>query len=62
MPALSSFRIPPLVAAIVAAALQTAVLGYMVESRASILRNGADIKLKTLPVDPRDLLRGEQAH
>ena len=53
------FRVPPLAAAIVAAALQTAVLGYMVESRASILRSGADIKLKTLPVDPRDLLRGD---
>ncbi len=57
---ISSFlRVPPLAAAIVAAALQTAVLGYMVESRASILRSGADIKLKTLPVDPRDLLRGD---
>lgn len=53
------FSLPPLVAAIIAAALQTAVLGYMVESRASILRSGADIKLKTLPVDPRDLLRGD---
>lgn len=52
-------RIPPLVAAIAAAALQTAVIGYMVESRAAILRNGADIKLKTQPVDPRDLLRGD---
>ena len=52
-------RIPPIVAAIVAAALQTAVIGYMVESRASILRNGTEIKLKTLPVDPRDLLRGD---
>ena len=55
----SFFRVPPLAAAIVAAALQTAVLGYMVESRASILRSGEDIKLKTLPVDPRDLLRGD---
>ncbi|GAA4179939.1 GDYXXLXY domain-containing protein [Shinella granuli] len=53
------FRVPPLVAGILAAALQTAVLGYMVESRASILRSGADIRLKTLPVDPRDLLRGD---
>ncbi|MGQ3214887.1 MAG: GDYXXLXY domain-containing protein [Shinella sp.] len=53
------FSMPPLVAAIIAAALQTAVLGYMVESRASILRNGVDVKLKTLPVDPRDLLRGD---
>lgn len=53
------FRMPPLAAAVVAAALQTAVLGYMVESRASILRSGTDIRLKTLPVDPRDLLRGD---
>ena len=59
MSILSSFRIPPVVAAIIAAALQTAVLGYMVESRASILRNGTEIKLKTLPVDPRDLFRGD---
>lgn len=59
MPTFSSFRIPPIAAAIIAAALQTAVLGYMVEGRASILRNGADIRLKTLPVDPRDLLRGD---
>ena len=53
------FRLPPLVAAVIAAALQTAVIGYMVEGRASILRSGADIRLKTLPVDPRDLLRGD---
>lgn len=59
MAAFPSLRIPPLVAAILAAALQTAVIGYMVESRASILRSGADIRLKTLPVDPRDLLRGD---
>lgn len=54
-----TFRLPPLVAGILAAALQTAVIGYMVESRASILRSGADIRLKTAPVDPRDLLRGD---
>ena len=41
------------------ALIQTAVLGYMVESRASILRNGVDVRLKTAPVDPRDLLRGD---
>lgn len=52
-------RLPPLVAAILVAVLQTAVIGYMVESRASILRNGAEVRLKTLPVDPRDLLRGD---
>ncbi|MCA1440189.1 GDYXXLXY domain-containing protein [Ensifer sp. IC4062] len=49
----------PFVAALVVAALQTAVLGYMIESRASILRNGKDVLLRSAPVDPRDLLRGE---
>ncbi|NVD41271.1 GDYXXLXY domain-containing protein [Ensifer sp. HO-A22] len=51
--------LPPLVAALIAAVLQTAALGYMVESRASILRNGKEVLLKTVPVDPRDLLRGD---
>jgi uncharacterized membrane-anchored protein len=49
----------PWIAAIVVAVLQTAILGYMIESRASILRNGKDVVLKTVPVDPRDLLRGD---
>ena len=49
----------PLFAAILVALLQTAFLGYMIESRASILRNGVDVVLKTVPVDPRDLLRGD---
>ncbi|RCW24750.1 putative membrane-anchored protein [Ciceribacter lividus] len=40
-------------------ALFTAVLLYMVEHRAAILRSGAEIVLKTVPVDPRDLLRGD---
>jgi len=51
--------IRPLFAAILVAVLQTAFLGYMIESRASILRNGVDVVLKTVPVDPRDLLRGD---
>lgn len=38
---------------------QTAILGYMIEGRASILRSGTDVLLKTAPVDPRDLLRGD---
>ena len=38
---------------------QTAILGYMVESRASILRYGTEILLQTALVDPRDLLRGD---
>ncbi|WEX78864.1 GDYXXLXY domain-containing protein [Sinorhizobium numidicum] len=52
-------RIRPFVAALAVAVLQTAVLGYMIESRASILRNGKDVLLKIAPVDPRDLLRGD---
>ncbi|GEO84900.1 MULTISPECIES: GDYXXLXY domain-containing protein [Alphaproteobacteria] len=38
---------------------QTAVLGSMVENRANLLRSGQEIVLKTAPVDPRDLLRGD---
>lgn len=49
----------PYVAAILAAVIQTAILGYMVESRASILRSGAEVRLLTVPVDPRDFLRGD---
>lgn len=47
------------IAAIVVAALQTAVLGYMVGERAWGLRSGVEVTLKTAPVDPRDLLRGD---
>ncbi len=39
--------------------LQTAILGYMIEGRAGILRSGTEVLLKTAPVDPRDLLRGD---
>lgn len=41
------------------AIVQTAILGYMIEGRASILRSGTDVLLQTAPVDPRDLLRGD---
>jgi uncharacterized membrane-anchored protein len=44
---------------IVVALLQSGVLYAMVEQRASILRNGANITLLTEPVDPRDFLRGD---
>lgn len=55
----SFLRMSPVLAAVLVALIQTAVLGYMVESRASILRNGVDVRLKTVPIDPRDLLRGD---
>lgn len=48
-----------ILAAIVVATVQTVILGYMIESRAAILRNSAEILLKTAPIDPRDLLRGD---
>ncbi len=46
-------------AALFVALLQTAILGYMIEGRAAILRSGTEVLLKTAPVDPRDLLRGD---
>lgn len=48
-----------LIAAVIAASLQTIILGYVIESRAEILRSGAEVLLKTTPVDPRDFLRGD---
>jgi uncharacterized membrane-anchored protein len=47
------------VGAVLVAALQTGILGYIIESRAAILSNGTEIVLKTAPVDPRDFLRGD---
>ncbi|KAA0689818.1 hypothetical protein DTW90_30430 [Neorhizobium sp. P12A] len=47
------------IAAVVMAALQTIAIGYVIESRASILESGSEVLLKTAPVDPRDLLRGD---
>jgi len=47
------------IAAIVVAALQTAILGYMVGERAWGLRSGVEVLLITAPIDPRDLLRGD---
>jgi uncharacterized membrane-anchored protein len=44
--------------AIVALA-QTAVLAYMVTDRVRLLSSGREITLPIIPVDPRDLFRGE---
>lgn len=48
-----------LLIAILVALGQSGVLYYMIESRASILRTGQEVVLKTEPVDPRDLMRGD---
>lgn len=45
-------------AAVVATLVLCGILAWMIESRAQILRAGAEIVLKSEPVDPRDLLRG----
>jgi uncharacterized membrane-anchored protein len=46
-------------AAAFAALIQCGILLFMIQSRASILKNGTEVVLKTEPVDPRDLLRGD---
>ncbi len=52
-------RVPLLWRALAAMLLLTGGLLALVESRASILRSGAEVRLKTVPVDPRDLFRGD---
>ena len=46
-------------AAALLAAVQIGFLAWMIQGRASILRNGTEVLLKVQPVDPRDLLRGD---
>ncbi len=48
-----------IVAALVVSALQIGFLFSIIQGRAAILRNGAEVMLKVEPVDPRDLLRGD---
>jgi uncharacterized membrane-anchored protein len=52
-------RIPKMVLFGAAALIQIALLGAMITDRAQILRDGAEVKLQTRPIDPRDLLRGD---
>jgi uncharacterized membrane-anchored protein len=52
-------RTHKMAAAALAALVQCGILLYMIQSRASILQNGAEVVLRTEPVDPRDLLRGD---
>ncbi len=47
------------VAAALAALFMVGSLAFMIESRAMILRSGAEVVLKVVPVDPRDLMRGD---
>jgi len=45
--------------AILVALTQIGVLASMIMGRAAILRDGDEVVLEVLPVDPRDLLRGD---
>jgi len=52
-------RVPVLWRAIAAMFVLCGLILLVVESRARILRSGVEIRLKTAPVDPRDLFRGD---
>ncbi|GAB4351244.1 MAG: GDYXXLXY domain-containing protein [Oricola sp.] len=48
-----------MVAALVSSVAMGAVIAWLIADRAAILRDGKEVVLKTEPVDPRDLLRGQ---
>lgn len=52
-------RVPLLGRAGLAALVLCGLILAMVIERASLLRNGAAVRLATVPVDPRDLFRGD---
>ena len=52
-------RFPYGLRALVVALILSLALLSMIQQRASLLTNGQEIRLKTVPVDPRDLLRGD---
>jgi uncharacterized membrane-anchored protein len=39
--------------------LQTGLLAWLIVNRALLLENGREVRLAVVPVDPRDLLRGD---
>lgn len=39
--------------------IQAAALGWMVYERAELLRTGTEVRLAVVPIDPRDLFRGD---
>lgn len=48
-----------IIAAILASTMQTGILASMIREGTNILEEGVPITLRTVPVDPRDLMRGE---
>lgn len=49
----------PIIALLLVALVQTGVLGAMVLDRVRLIKTGREITLPIIPVDPRDLFRGE---
>jgi uncharacterized membrane-anchored protein len=39
--------------------IQAGLLGWIIADRAMLLKNGREIRLQVVPVDPRDLFRGD---
>ena len=52
-------RVPLLWRTLAAMLVLIGALAMVVESRARILRSGTEVRLRTVPVDPRDLFRGD---
>jgi uncharacterized membrane-anchored protein len=52
-------RVPVLLRYILAALLLCGLILAMVFQRAAILRDGKEVRLEVVPVDPRDLFRGD---
>src|SRR5436305_864857 len=52
-------RVPPLLRYILAALLLCGLILATVVQRAAILRSGQEVRLEVVPVDPRDLFRGD---
>jgi uncharacterized membrane-anchored protein len=52
-------RVPPLPRYILAALVLCGLILAIVVQRAAILRNGQEARLEIVPVDPRDLFRGD---
>ena len=52
-------RVPVLPRYILAALLLCGLIFAMVYQRSEILRSGQEVRLETVPVDPRDLFRGD---
>ena len=52
-------EVNPVLAGIVSAVVLVGVLVFMIQGRVAILRDGTEIVLRTAPVDPRDLMRGD---